>query len=126
MAESENIETIDEIKPKKVQSEAVKKAKAKYYQKKKQDAEFVTKLRDKSKNYYYEHKDDPEFKEYHKKYYEDNKEEIIARTKDYYKNYNYNKKLKDVVSKLEEKGFEQVAKILIATRKVKLLDTDLE
>lgn len=112
--------------PKKVQSEAVKKAKAKYYQKKKEDLEYMEKIRDKSKIYYNENKDKPEFKEYHKKYYQENKEEIMTRNQEYYKNYYYNKKFQEVKSKLEEIGFDQLAKILIATHKTKILNTELE
>jgi hypothetical protein len=126
MAEIVNIELTNTVKPKKVQSEAVKKAKAKYYQKKKEDAEFMEKIKDKSKTYYHENKDKPEFKEYHKKYYEENKEEIMARNQDYYKNYYYNKKFQEVKTKLEEIGFDQLAKILIATHKTKILNTELE
>ena len=121
-----NIELTNTVKPKKVQSEAVKKAKAKYYQKKKEDAEFMEKIKEKSKNYYHENKDKPEFKEYHKKYYEENKEEIMARNQDYYKNYYYNKKFQEVKTKLEEIGFDQLARILIATHKTKIPNTELE
>ena len=42
-------EVTDEIKPKKVQSEALKRAKAKYYSKKKLDPEFMDQNRNKAK-----------------------------------------------------------------------------
>lgn len=39
----------------KPQSEAMKRAKAKYYQKKKQDSEFMKQSREKALSYYYTH-----------------------------------------------------------------------
>ena len=45
------------------QTESVKKAKAKYYQKKKQDPEFVEMMCEKAKKYYTSNKDTPEHKE---------------------------------------------------------------
>ena len=42
----------EEVKPKKPQSEAVKRAKAKYYNKKKLDPEFMEQNRSKAKEYY--------------------------------------------------------------------------
>ena len=45
-------EVTDEIKPKKVQSESLKSAKAKYYSKKKLDPEFMEQNRSKAKKHY--------------------------------------------------------------------------
>ena len=59
------------------------------------------------------HKDEPEFKAYknqHVKVYQE-------KTKEYYTN------LRHVVDKLEELGLERIAEILIAHKKVKLLDS---
>ena len=42
----------EEVKPKKPQSDAVKRAKAKYYNKKKLDPEFMEQNRNKAKEYY--------------------------------------------------------------------------
>ena len=49
---SETSIIIVEINPKKPQSEAVKRAKAKYYNKKKLDPEFMEQNRNKAKEYY--------------------------------------------------------------------------
>jgi hypothetical protein len=53
--ENENNDIITEtvLKPKKPQSEALKRAKAKYYQKKKQDPLYVQDMRDRALKWYY-------------------------------------------------------------------------
>ncbi len=108
------------------QLESVKRAKAKYYQKKKQDTEFVEMMREKAKTYYTAKKDDPEYKEqqriYAKKYHEMNRE----RTNEYYQNYYHNKKLKQVIQKLEILGIEKIAELIIAHKKVKIFDVSDE
>ncbi len=68
----------------------------------------------KFKIYYERHKDEPEFREAQrlrsKKHSEKNKE--------YYQNYRYEKKVKDVVQSLERLGFEWIVEILIPNKKV--------
>jgi len=53
--ENENNDIITEtvLKPKKPQSEVLKRAKAKYYQKKKQDPLYVQDMRDRALKWYY-------------------------------------------------------------------------
>ena len=113
-------DTTDAIASKQAKkTEALKRAKAKYYQSIKEKPEFLERIAKNSKNYYERHKDDPVFKEYNKshvKVYQQN-------NKEYYANYRYEKRLKDVVEQLEDLGFEKIAEILIANKKVKLLDT---
>jgi len=120
---SENI--FDDVKNKKYES--VKKAKAKYYLKQKQDPEFIEKNRKRAKEYYDSKKNDPEYKELlnikSKMYQELNKEKIDKeKAKEYYKNYYFNKKVKEVVLKLETLTVEQIAEILVINKKVKLLN----
>jgi hypothetical protein len=114
-------ELIEEVKNK--QPESLKRAKAKYYQRKKEDLEFVEAARIRSRKYYETRKDEPEYKEhsrqYAKEYYKANNE----KTKEYYKNYHYNKKLKDVTHKLEILGMDKIAEMLINNKKVKMLDS---
>jgi hypothetical protein len=113
-------ELIEEVKNK--QPDSLKRAKAKYYQRKKEDLAFIEAGRIRSRKYYEERKDDLEYKEhtrqYAKEYYKANNE----KTKEYYKNYNYNKKLKEVTHKLEILGMDKLAEILISNKKLKLLD----
>jgi hypothetical protein len=114
---SENI--FDDVKNKKYES--VKKAKAKYYLKQKQDPEFIEKNRKRAKEYYDSKKNDPEYKELlnikSKMYQELNKEKIDKeKKKEYYKNYYFNKKVKEVVLKLETLTVEQIAEILVIKR----------
>jgi hypothetical protein len=101
--------------------ESVKKAKAKYYQKVKNDPDFQENIKKNSKIYYERHKDEPEFREAQrlraKKHREKNKE--------YYQNYRYEKKVKEVVQRLETLGFERISEILIANKKVKILDVSI-
>ena len=89
-----------------VQSEAQKRAKAKYYQKLKEN---------------------PEYKEASakrtKEYYTNNKEKHIESCKQYYaENKRKENKIKSVVSKLENISVEDLAKILIEARKTKLIE----
>jgi hypothetical protein len=100
-------------------TEALKRAKAKYYQSIKEKPEFLERIVKNSKIYYERHKDEPEFKEYkikHVKAYQE-------KNKEYYTNQRHERRLKEVVDKLEELGFVRIAIILIANKKVKLLDT---
>ena len=100
-------------------SEALKRAKAKYYQSIKEKPEFLERIAKNSKIYYERHKDEPEFKEYKKQHVKVYQE----KNKEYYTNQRHERRLKEVVEKLEELGFERIAEILIANKKVKLLDT---
>lgn len=122
---NEIVKNIDELieEVKKKPSDSLKRAKAKYYQRKKEDLAFIEAGRLRSRKYYEERKDDPEYKEhtkqYSKEYYKANSE----KTKEYYKNYHYNKKLKDVTYKLEILGMDKIAEMLISNKKVKMLDS---
>lgn len=120
---------IEEVKIKKPISEALKRAQAKYYEKMKGSDILKERNRKSAKKTYDSHKDDPEFKTYNSekfkkhrdKFSEDNKiknaEIINEKQRERY----YNKKVKDITSKLEELGIEELAKILIANKKTKLL-----
>ena len=133
---------IEEVKIKKPMSEALKRAQAKYYEKMKGTDILKERCRISSKKNYDSKKDDPEFKKKHvekmqthrKKYKYD--ESYNEKHKEYIKEYNqkrkdiisekqreryYNKKVKDITSKLEELGIEELAKILIANKKTKIL-----
>jgi adenylosuccinate synthase len=102
-----------------VQSEALKRAKAKYYQKKKLDPEFIKKNVEKAKEYFESHRD--QHRETCKRYYEEHKDEITGKLKEQ----RDKKKLDDVKAKLEQIDTEQLAKILIEARKTKLLDIEV-
>ena len=101
--------------------ESVKKAKAKYYQKIKNDLDFQENIKKNSKIYYERHKDEPEFKEAQRLRAKQHSE----KNKEYYQNYRYEKKVREVTQKLESFGFERIAEILIANKKVKLLDVSI-
>ena len=100
------------------QTEAQKRAKAKYYAKLKESEEYRANMAQRSREYYQK----PENKEKHnetvKKYYEANKEKINQ----YIKEKREGNKIKSVVSKLESMDMEVLAKILIEARKTKLLE----
>jgi hypothetical protein len=100
-----------------VQSEALRKAKARYYQKKKeQDPIFVEQNRLQSKQYYESNKE-----KHHKscmKYYEANKDKISTQLKEK----RDKKKVEEVTFRLQQIEPEQLAKILIEARKTKLLE----
>ena len=98
------------------QSEALKKAKANYYAKLKEDPEYRAMKAAKAREHYAKNKD--KHKENHKKYLEANKERITQ----YAKEKRQEKKLNDVVSKLESMDVKALAKILIEARKTKLLE----
>ena len=101
-----------------VQSEAQRRAKAKYYAKLKENEEYRAYMAQRSRDYYQK----PENKEKHtetvKKYYEANKEKINQHIKEKRES----NKIKSVVSKLESLDMEVLAKILIEARKTKLLE----
>ena len=107
---------IVEINPKKPQSEAVKRAKAKYYNKKKLDPEFMEQNRNKAKEYYTHNSERHQNK--CKEYYLEHKQEIY----DQAKLRRDKKKMDTVKAKLENIDIEQLARILIEARKTRLLD----
>jgi hypothetical protein len=99
-----------------VQSDALKRAKAKYYQKIKDDPNYKEKIANNSKRYYEQNKEKQI--ETCKQYYAENKEKLLQYSKDKRKE----NKIKAVVSKLENISVEDLAKILIEARKTSLLD----
>ena len=109
---------IEEMKEetKKPQSDAVKRAKAKYYSKKKLDPEFMEKNRNKAKEYYRHNSE--RHQNNVKEYYLEHKEYIV----DQAKQRRDKKKLDTVKAKLENIDIEQLARILIEARKTRLLD----
>ena len=113
---SETSIVIEEIKPKKTQSDAVKRAKAKYYSKKKLDPEFMEQNRNKAKEYYIHNSE--RHQNNVKEYYLEHKEYIV----DHAKQRRDKKKIDTVKAKLELMDTEQLAKILIEARKTRLLD----
>ena len=107
---------IEEVKPKKPQSDAVKRAKAKYYNKKTLDPEFMEQNRIKAKEYYTHNSERHQNK--CKEYYLEHKQEIY----DQAKLRRDKKKLDTVKAKLENIDIEELARILIEARKTRLLD----
>ena len=107
---------IEEVKPKKTQSEAVKRAKVKYYNKKKLNPEFMEQNRSKAKQYNIHNSE--RHQNNVKEYYLEHKEYIV----DQAKQRRDKKKLDTVKAKLELMDTEQLAKILIEARKTRLLD----
>ena len=101
---------------KKTQSEAVKRAKAKYYKKKKLDPEFMEQNRNKAKEYYRHNSE--RHQNNVKEYYLEHKEYIV----DQAKQRRDKKKLDTVKAKLDLMDTEQLARILIEARKTRLLD----
>ena len=99
-----------------VQSEALKRAKAKYYQKLKEKPEYKEASAKRTKEYYINNKE--KHIENCKQYYLENREKLLQYSKDK-RNEN---KIKSVVSKLENMSVEDLAKILIEARKTKLIE----
>ena len=99
-----------------VQTEAQKRAKAKYYAKLRENEEYKANMAQRSRDYYQKNKE--KHNETVKKYHETNKEKIYQQLKEK-RNEN---KIKTVVSKLESIDNEVLAKILIEARKTKLLE----
>ena len=72
-----HINTTDAIAAKQAKkTEALKRAKAKYYQSIKEKPEFIERIAKNSKIYYERHKDEPAFKEYREEYYKLNKDKL--------------------------------------------------
>ena len=109
---------IEEMKQekKKPQSEEVKRAKAKYYNKKNLSPEFMQQNRNKAKQYYIHNSERHQNK--CKEYYLEHKEYID----DQAKQKRDKKKIDAVKTKLENMDIEQLARILIEARKTRLLD----
>jgi hypothetical protein len=99
-----------------VQSEAQKRAKAKYYAKLRESEEYKANMAQRSRDYYQKNKE--KHNETVKKYHETNREKIYQQLKEK----RNEKKIKTVVSKLESIDTEVLAKILIQARKTSLLD----
>ncbi len=100
------------------QAESLKRSKAKYYQSIKDKPEFLENIKKNSKIYYDRHKDEPEFKEYHRLRAIEHQQQ----NKEYYQTYRYHKKLNEVIRTLEGLGFEKIAEIVIANKKVKIFN----
>ena len=107
---------IEEVKPKKVQSESLKRAKAKYYSKKKLDPEFMEQNRSKSKQHYMQNSE--HHKQKCREYYLEHKQDIYDQAKPRREK----KKIDEVKAKLENIDMEELARILIEARKTRLLD----
>ena len=109
---------IEEMKEetKKTQSETVKRAKAKYYNKKKLDPEFMEQNRNKAKQHYIQNSE--HHKQKCREYYLEHKQDIY----DQAKQRRDKKKIDEVKAKLEQMDTEQLARILIEARKTRLLD----
>ena len=102
-----------------VQSEAQKKAKAKYYAKLKEDPQFLEKMAKRQKEYYEKNKE--KHLETVKRYFEANKEQI----NEHNKQKRQEKKLNNVLSKLEAIPIQDLPKILIENKKTKLLEIEI-
>jgi hypothetical protein len=98
-----------------VQTEAQKKAKAKYYAKLREDPAYREDKARRQKEYYYKNKE--KHMDTVKKYYEANKESILEHNKER----KQQNKINNVVSKLESISMEDLAKILIEAKKTKLI-----
>ena len=98
------------------QSEALRQAKLRYYQKKREDPEYMEMNRLKTKKYVEENKEKHNISCL--KYYEAHKDDINGRLKEK----RDRRKIDDVKAKLEQIDTEQLAKILIAARKTRLLE----
>ena len=101
-----------------VQSEAQKKAKAKYYAKLREDPQFMEKMAKRQKEYYEKNKE--KHLETVKRYFEANKEQI----NEHNKQKRQEKKLNNVLSTLEAIPIQDLAKILIDNKKTKLLEIE--
>ena len=95
-----------------VQSEAQKKAKAKYYAKLREDPQFMEKMAKRQKEYYEKNKE--KHLETVKRYFEANKEQI----NEHNKQKRQEKKLNNVLSKLEAIPIQDLAKSLKRDKKI--------
>ncbi len=99
-----------------IQSEAQKRAKAKYYAKIKDNEEYKEKMKQNKKKYYEANKE--KHLDKCKKYYEINRDKFSEEQKEKREQ----AKIKYVVSKLQEINVQDLAKILIQAKKTKLID----
>ncbi len=99
-----------------VQSEAQKRAKAKYYAKLREDPQYREYMARRQKEYYDKNKE--KHLDTVKKYYQGNKDKIY----EYIKEKRGQDKINSVVSKLENMSMKELAKILIGARKTKILE----
>ena len=95
-----------------VQSEAQKRAKAKYYAKLKEDPLYREDMARRQKEYYNKNKE--KHLDTVKKYYQANKEKIYEHIKE--------KRGQDKINSVVSMSMEELAKILIEARKTKLLE----
>ena len=86
------LEERNKIIEKKTSSEALKRAKKKYYEKMKQDEEYRKKTKEAMKEWFNNHKNDEEYKErnrqHNREYYAKNRAKVLERMR----NYNLHKK----------------------------------
>ena len=101
-----------------VQTEAQKRAKAKYYAKLRENEEYKKNMAQRTRDYYQQNKE--KHLETCKKYYEINKSKLVQENKEKQQQ----TKLMYVISKLETMNKEVLAKILIDARKIKLLEIE--
>jgi len=101
-----------------VQTEAQKRAKAKYYAKLRENEEYKKNMAQRTRDYYQQNKE--KHLETCKKYYEINKSKLVQENKEK----RQQTKLMYVISKLETMNKEVLAKILIDARKIKLLESE--
>ncbi len=99
-----------------VQSDAQKRAKAKYYAKLKGDPQYREEMARRHKEYHNKNKE--KHLDTVKKHYQANKEKIYGHIKEK----RGQDKINSVVSKLENMSMEELAKILIEARKTELLE----
>jgi hypothetical protein len=102
-----------------VQSEAQKKAKAKYYAKLREDPQYREKMAMRQKQYYENNKE--KHLESVKRYFEANKEQILEHNREK----RQQKRINNVMLKLENLSMQDLAKILIENRKTKLLEVEI-
>jgi len=101
-----------------VQTEAQRRAKAKYYAKMREDPQYKEDMARRQKEYYNKNKE--KHLDTIKKYYQANKDKIYEHIKEK----RAQDKINSVVSKLDNMNMEDLAKILIQARKTKLLEIE--
>ena len=101
-----------------VQTEAQKRAKAKYYAKMREDPQYKEDMARRQKEYYNKNKE--KHLDTIKKYYQANKDKIYEHIKEK----RAQDKINSVDSKLDNMNMEDLAKILIQARKTKLLEIE--
>lgn len=115
MSSTVNESNTEEIKVKKPQSEAAKRAKAKYYKKRSESEEFRKQNAEKTHKYFLENRDECliKMREYKRAHYHEIYEREKVKTQ--------NKKLESIKSKLEAFDIDTLAKLLIDAKQTKLI-----